>query len=164
MKKKSIAIKCTALFICLFAVMSSFSLTSFAETVSCTRTTSSEIYDLSELGYSVVGLSSTGISSDLQFLGISICGTKVGTTNTKIALVGCSGSALYYKTITMSTYINGIYKSALSGSYSNTTSAPKGVYVLKSNAVNGSIRTNGAIVAKSSSKTYTAQANTNTYS
>ena len=164
MKKKSVSIKCIALFISLLAVMSSFSLTSFAETVSCTPTTSSDVYDLSDLGYSVVGLSSVGMSTDIKFLGMSICGTKVGTTNTKIAYVSCSGNTLSYKTITMTTYINGIQKSALSGSYSNTTSAPKDVYVLKSNAVNGSIRTNGTIVAKSSSKTYTAQANTNTYS
>lgn len=163
MKKKSIARKCIAFFICVFAVMSSFSLTSFAETVSCTAATSSDIYDFSDLGYSVVGLSSVGMSNDIKFLGMSICGTKVGTTNTKIAYVSCSGDTLYYKTITMSTYINGVYRSALSGSYSNTTNAPKDAYVLKSNAVNGSIRTNGAIVAKSSSKTYTAQANTNTY-
>lgn len=164
MKKKSVSIKCIALFISLLAVMSSFSLTSFAETVSCTPTTSSDVYDLSDLGYSVVGLSSVGMSTDIKFLGMSICGTKVGTTNTKIAYVACAGDTLYYKTITMSTYVNEIYRSALSDSYSETKNAPKNVYVDESANISGSIRTNGAIVAKSSSKTYTAQANTNTYS
>lgn len=155
--------KIVALLICLFVIMSSFSLTSFAETVTCTPTTSAEIFDLSDLGYSVVGLSSSGLSSDFKFLALTICGTKVGTTNTKVAHVGCSGNTLYYKTITMNTYVGGVYKSALSGSYSNTTNAPMDAYVLKTNAISGSIRTNGAIVAKSSSKHYTAQANTNTY-